>query len=220
MNLTVQPIPSQEAAPWILKKHYAKRMPPISYAFGLFDRLICQGIVTFGPTPTPAVQQNILGEEMADRVYELNRLCVDSKEKNASSFLVSNALKLMPKPCCIVSYADEGMGHKGYIYQATNFLYTGAVTAHDSEYILNGKKVHARTITSLGHTAVKAWAKENNIEEVKPKPKHRYVMLLGSKKDVKEMRRKLRYTVLPNYPKGNSQRYDASTHIQTQTLLF
>lgn len=218
--MKVEQIPTDEAAPWIMKKHYAHRMPPIQYAFGLFEDNCCTGVVTFGPTPTPAVQQNILGPDYADRVYELNRLCVDSKTKNASSYLVSHSLKLMPKPCLIVSYADEGMGHKGYIYQATNFLYTGAVTAHDSEYILNGRKVHARSITSMGHTAVKEWARKNGVEEVKPKPKHRYVMLLGSKKDVKEMRSKLRYPIVAAYPKGDIQRYDASQEISKQQVLF
>ena len=32
----------------------------------------------------------------------------------------------MLPPLIIVSYADKGQNHNGYIYQATNFLYTGA----------------------------------------------------------------------------------------------
>lgn len=218
--MNVQQIPNEEAYQWVIQKHYAHRMPCVQYAFGLFENNLPIGVVTFGPTPTPAVSQNILGPEWANKIYELNRLVVDSKEKNAASFLVSHALKLMPHPSCIVSYADGGMGHIGYVYQATNFLYTGAVTAHDSEYIVNGVKTHAHTLTARGHTAVKQWAKENNIEEVKPKPKHRYVYFLGSKTEIKAMRKLLRYPVLSVYPKGDTKRYDASASIPVQATFL
>jgi hypothetical protein len=32
---------------------------------------------------------------------------------------------MLPKPTIVVSYADTAMGHIGYIYQASNFLFTG-----------------------------------------------------------------------------------------------
>lgn len=215
-------IPTEEARPWILNKHYARRMPCVQFAFGLYENgeNVPSGIVTFGPTPTPAVQQNICGEKYSSIVFELNRLCIDSRDKNAASFLVGHALKLLPKPAVIVSYADEGQGHKGYIYQATNFLYTGAVTAHDSEYIVNGVKTHARSITSQGITAVKEWANKNGIEQVKPKPKHRYVMFLGSKKQREELRTALTYRIVSKYPKGESRRYDASAEVVLQTVML
>jgi len=209
-----------EAEPWCLEKHYAKRMPIVTFAFGLYDDGKLDGIVTFGPTPTPAVQQNILGPEWAENVLELNRLVVSCKEKNSASFLVASALQLLPKPKCVVSYADTNQGHVGYIYQATNFLYTGAVTAHDSEYMLNGKKVHARTLTASGITAPKEWALANNVEQIKPKPKHRYVFFCGNKYQKKEMRRLLRYEVVAAYPKGESARYDAGAEVKSQGLLF
>lgn len=218
--MKVESIPSNECVQWILKKHYAHRMPCVTNAFGLFEDMLLTGIVTYGPCPTPAVPQGICGGRFKEIVFELNRLCVDSKTKNASSFLISHSLKLMPKPSIIVSYADEGMGHKGYIYQATNFLYTGAVIAHDSEYMVNGIKTHARSITAKGHTAVKEWARKNNIEEIKPKPKHRYVMFLGSRKEVKEMKSFLKYPILNEYPKGETKRYDASSEVPIQGILF
>lgn len=34
--LVVTQIPSKEAEPWLLARHYAKRLCPISYAFGVF----------------------------------------------------------------------------------------------------------------------------------------------------------------------------------------
>lgn len=218
--MKVESIPTEDCVQWILNKHYAHRMPCVQYAFGLFEDRMLSGVVTFGPTPTPAFTQAVCGGEYTDKVFELNRLCVDTKTKNASSFLVGGALRLLPRPLIIVSYADEGMGHKGYIYQATNFLYTGAVTAHDSEYMVNGVKTHARSLTAKGITAPKEWADKNNIEKVLPKPKHRYLKFLGSKKEIREMMNKLTYPILDKYPKGETARYDASQEIPKQGILF
>ena len=47
-NYTVEPITYHEAKPWIIRKHYAKRIPPITYAYGLYKRGIIQGVVTYG----------------------------------------------------------------------------------------------------------------------------------------------------------------------------
>jgi hypothetical protein len=218
--MKVLPIKSQEAEPWLLYKHYAKRMPIIKYAFGLYENNLLVGVVTFGPTPTPAVQTYMLGDGWADKILELNRLCVESNNKNAASFLVARSLQLIPKPMAIVSYADGGQGHVGYIYQATNFIYTGAVTAHDAEYLINGKKTHARTITASGITNPKEWARQNNIEIIKPKPKHRYVYFCGNKKQKAEMMSLLTYPIVKEYPKGESKRYDAGGVVPTQELLF
>jgi hypothetical protein len=45
--MKVLPIKSEEAVPWILQKHYAKRLPSISYAFGLYENNDLVGIVTY-----------------------------------------------------------------------------------------------------------------------------------------------------------------------------
>ena len=34
-------------------------------------------------------------------------------------------IKATRKPKIVVSYADTSKGHVGYVYQATNFIYTG-----------------------------------------------------------------------------------------------
>jgi hypothetical protein len=217
--IKVEQIPTNEARPWILKKHYAHRMPCVQYAFGLFDDDVLSGVVTYGPPPTPAIKQAIFGGEMQEIVFELNRLCVSSKIKNASSILVGRSLKLMPKPSCIVSYADGGQGHVGYIYQATNFLFIGSVTAHDCEYIINGVKTHGRTLAARGITAHMEWAKTNDCEIIKPMPKNRYVYFCGNKTKRKTMMDKLTYAIEP-YPKGETSRYDDSANVEIQSLLF
>lgn len=218
--MKVLPIKSEEAEPWLLYKHYAKRMPIIRFAFGLYENNQLVGVVTYGPTPTPQVQKFMLGAGWESNIVELNRLCIDSTTKNAASYLVANSLKMLPKPMAVISYADGGQGHIGYIYQATNFLYTGAVTAHDDEYMVNGKKTHARSLSSRGITNPKEWAKENNIKIIKAKPKHRYIYFCGNKKQKNKMLSLLTYKIIDEYPKGNTKRYDAGGSVQTQQLLF
>jgi hypothetical protein len=212
-------IKPEEAHPWLLHKHYARRIPMIIYAFGLYDDTQLIGVVTFGLPPSAPLCRGICGQQWANNVLELNRLCLADNKKNQSSFLVAGAMRLLPKPSIVVSYADDAQGHVGYVYQATNFLYTGAVKAHDDEYMVYGKKTHARTLTGRGITNPKEWAKENNVEIVKAKPKHRYVYFVGNKHQKKQMLNALNYPQMP-YPKGDTKRYDAGSNVETQTLLF
>ena len=46
--MIVLPIKSEESYPWLLQKHYAKRIPQIMYAFGLYDDEHLVGVVTYG----------------------------------------------------------------------------------------------------------------------------------------------------------------------------
>ena len=204
--------------PWCKYKHYAKRIPNISYAFGLYvDRMLC-GIVTYGSLPTPQVKNGAFVDPNIELI-ELNRLCIDTDLKNAASILVGRSLKLLPGPMTVISYADSGQGHVGYIYQATNFLYTGAVTAHDSEYLVDGKKVHPRTLAARGISNPVGWSKEQGVERVKALPKHRYIYFVGTRRECKYMRQCLVYSISP-YPKGDVRRYDASGDVPVQGILF
>ena len=112
-----------------MKLHYAKRMPSISHAFGLYDNKELTGVVTYGSPASPSLCIGVCGPECKDMVIELNRLCLLNNKKNEASYLVSNSLKLLPRPMIVVSYADTSMKHTGYVYQACNFIYTGKTAA-------------------------------------------------------------------------------------------
>jgi hypothetical protein len=123
--MKVQAITNFDCKDWLLHKHYAKRIPPIEFAFGLFIDNILSGVVTFG-TPVSSTLRNLWNNEY--KLMELNRLVVnDGLPKNTLSYFVSSALKLLPKPLVIVSYADTSKNHNGYIYQATTFIIQGLV---------------------------------------------------------------------------------------------
>jgi hypothetical protein len=202
---SVKSINSVDTYEWILKKHYAKRLPSISYAFGLFEDVILVGIMTIGKPASPNLCEGICGIEFKEYVYELNRLCVnDGLEKNALSFFVSSALKLIKESLIIISYSDTSMNHNGYIYQALNFIYTGA-TIERTDPEIDGK--HARHIKTDGSI----------IKRTIRYSKHRYVLFIGKAKN--KLKKQLKYKQLP-YPKGENKRYDSSYNPKVQITLF
>ena len=190
MVVKVKLIPYAETKPWILEHHYAKRMPSVSWAFGLFVNDKLEGVVTYGKPVSPYLCTGICGAEHKAKVYELSRLCINSTApKNSASMLVGRSLKLLPKDLIIVSYADTGQGHVGYVYQATNWIFTG--TTKKRTDIDPGKGKHPRHYKQADRKNRKIrW------------PKHRYVYF----RDKKRMLKNLNYPILP-YPKGDSKRY-------------
>lgn len=97
----------------------------------------------------------------------------------------------------VVSYADSAWTHVGYIYQACNFLYTGMSAKRTDSYQPEGK--HPRSYDKNNHS---------DLMQTRSR-KHRYVYLVGSKREKKKMRAEMLYPVLP-YPKGDERQYDIS----------
>ena len=185
-NYKVTKISYHETKPFILGIHYAKRMPSISFAFGLFRNDVLVGVVTYGSPASPSLCKGICGEHWKQNVIELNRLVLIDNIKNEASYLVAQSLKLLPVPKIIVSYADTAQGHIGYVYQAINFLFTGTTKARTDMASKDGK--HSRhNLGDISNRTVRS-------------AKHRYVMFIGNKHQKKKMCNDLNYKILP-YPK-------------------
>lgn len=203
---SVKSIDSDQTYDWLLNKHYAKRIPSISYAFGLYESDVLKGIMTIGKPASPSLCDGICGKEFSKFVYELNRLCVeDDLGKNVLSFFVSNSLKLIKEDLILVSYADSLWNHNGYIYQATNWIYTGATKER----------------TDIGHEdGTHSRHYDKNIDYSIRKfrsSKHRYVYFLGKSKKI--FKNNLKYGIEP-YPKGENKKYDSSYKPEVQLNLF
>ena len=221
----VESINSKETYEWLLHKHYLKRLTSITYSFGLFKNNILEGVCTYGNALPSTMRRGICGEKYDDVVYELNRLCInEGLEENILSYFLSRTFRLIPKPKILVSYADKEVGHVGYIYQATNWIYAGK--SHiQLDWKLKGKEhIHSRTL--MDEFAFE----ENRVQKLKQKygddlyqvkriPKNRYVYFIGTKKQKKDMLKSLNYKIKP-YPKGKNKRYDASYKPQVQARLF
>lgn len=209
-NFKVIKIQKQFCFDLIEQSHYLKRLPSIMYAFGLYNGNDLVGACTFGSPPSLNLCEGVCGKEFKDEVLELNRLFLVNNEKNLASFFVSRALKLLPKPSIIVSYADKTNGHCGYVYQATNFIYTG----------LSEKRTNLKTDTGLHSRTEWRAKKEGEVREYVERPrKHRYIYFTGSKAERKLRRQKLNYKIL-GYPKTENENYDVDYIPSLQPLLI
>jgi len=220
--MNVLPINNFEVEPWLLEKHYANRIPSISYAFGLYEDEILVGVCTYGTPSSATLRNGIAGPENAKYVLELNRLCLDTKTKNAGSVLVGRSLQMLPKPSIVVSYADTEQEHIGYVYQACNFIYTG-LSAKRTDWKIKGMEhLHGQTIADMsrgceGSRSDFMREKFGNDFYLQDRPrKHRYIYVTGKNKTLKSQ---IRYQT-EAYPKGESKRYDAGKSVKTQQLLF
>jgi hypothetical protein len=175
-------------------------MPSVSWAYGLFDGENIVGCVTYGKPASNSLCVGLAGKENSKLVYELNRLVITTDIPNSASFLVGRSLKMLPKPLYVVSYADDGWGHKGYVYQATNWIYTGMTKPRTDIYSQGHSRHHCGDIT----------------KRQKRSGKHRYVYLIGNKKKMLET---LNYAILP-YPKGDSVHYDIDKPVPVDKELI
>ena len=109
-----------------------------------------------------------------------------------------------------MSYADENKNHYGYIYQATNWIYTGVSTPKHRYIFSDGSTFDIRRgIDRKGEI----------VDKILLKPTHRYITFVGSKKDKRVMSNDLKLNIKP-YPKGEPSRYDASYQPNVQTVMF
>jgi len=179
-------------------------MPPISYAFGLFIGDDIHGVITYGSPASSSLRNGIAGKNNAHLVLELNRLCCDN-EPNYASQLVAKSMALLPRPRIIVSFADTAQNHIGYVYQATNFVYTG-LSAKRTDWCIKGMEgKHGATIADMSkgqpHRAEFMREKFGDDFYLAPRSrKHRYLFIIGGKREKKELWAAVRYPKQP-YPK-------------------
>ena len=93
-DIRVSHISFKDIKPWLLHKHYAHRIPSISYSFGLFIDNELQAVCSFGHPVAHTLVKNVFGGEYQENVMELNRLCAnEGLPRNTLSYFVSRCLK-------------------------------------------------------------------------------------------------------------------------------
>ena len=173
-SLFIERISHADAARIVVEKHYLHRRPPMRFAFGLYSADELVGVCCFGTPPSRHLQKSLCPSNPS-LVIELNRLWAeDSMPRNTESFFVAACLKLLP-PLLVCSYADTAQGHKGYVYRAGNWNYSG-LTDQDRktpryDYVpTNGK--HSRDAFRSG-----------DFTKVRRKPKHKYWLATGNRRE-------------------------------------
>lgn len=185
----------KEAIDFLLPKHYSGRKPTITFSYGYFENNVLKSVCTFGKPASNSLCIGVCGKEYSEKVYELNRLCVDGEIEIQLSKFVSWCLnELKAENLILVSYADTQMNHKGYIYQATNWIYTGMTKARTDKYVEGGK--HSRHYNNNNQNGLRKFRSA----------KHRYIYFATSKTKKRRYMEKLNYGI-ENYPKGDNKRY-------------
>jgi hypothetical protein len=192
--MTVCVISHGEAADLVVRYHYLRRRPPISFSFGLIHNGVIKGVVTLG---VPASREMLTGALPSDPslVLELNRIWVaDDMPRNTASWFVSRALALLPGGRLILSYADTSQNHIGYLYRSLNFYYGGWTD-------MKRKLPRWDRKTATGKHSRDA-SRNGWVEKVRRKPKVRYWTVTGTKRDKRRLERqctllKLDWKTLP-----------------------
>jgi hypothetical protein len=179
---------SHEAAKFaVMNWHYSQAMPVGKLIYhGIWENEKFIGAIIYGRGAN-----HRLGEP-----YNLTQIeCCELVKVALSSHLapvsqmLSESLKILKKTNpglrLVISYADTKQGHKGGIYQATNWIYTGQ-SQTTREWFIDGKWVHNRIGSSH--------PKRNPKNTREGSKKHTYIMPLD-----KAMRRKVA-TMAKDYP--------------------
>jgi hypothetical protein len=91
------PIAYKQAVDFLLPRHYSGRKPSITFSFGYFEQNELKAVCTFGKPASNSLSIGVCGKEYKDKVFELNRLCVDGEiQIQLSKFLAwcLNQLKI------------------------------------------------------------------------------------------------------------------------------
>lgn len=200
---TIKPITYQEAMDIVIANHYLHRRAPCSKAYGLIDKdNIIKGVVVYGVPPSSTLLKGICGDDEKSNVYELTRLWIDDTvPKNGESYLIGNTIKLLDKEI-IVSFSEIKQGHRGVVYQASNFIYCGLSSKFKDPKVKGLEHQHHATYAhGLTNKQVEEKFGIENVYYVDRPRKHRYIYFNAtSKKRKNELISKLRYKVQP-YPK-------------------
>lgn len=230
-KVSIAPITKSIAKDIIVKKHYTHTWTACRYALGVFyegeetsnlefsnTKLIGCAIYGF---PVGAKAPTSVCEGLTkDNILELTRLYIDDGYgSNIESYALSQSFKWIRENDknikVLISYSDNGQGHLGGIYQATNWIYQGdssqialmpnwSISLHKDPY----KWIHSRTVYSK-------WG-SNNLDHLKREigkegythfwrrmeyVKHRYIQILSqNKKEKRDLLKRLKHEIKP-YPK-------------------
>jgi hypothetical protein len=199
-DFTIDAIPPRIAQRVVVRSHYLHRPAPCSHAWGLYLKGELIGCIMYGTPASSSLRAGICGPEHVKDVIELTRLWIDDRgPRNAESFLIGHTLRKVPKEI-IVSFADASFGHRGVVYQATNWIYTG-LSAKRTDWTIEGSDLHSHTLADA-FTSSEIRERFGDDFKLKDRPrKHRYIFFNCSRSRRKVLLAKLRYPVV-SYPKG------------------
>ncbi len=196
-DCVVAPVSSRDVDEFAKRWHYTRSGGAASWRYGLWHGVTLLGVVAYN-LPTREACETVFGSEHFDKVWHMGRLVLaDEAPRNSESRLIGGSLRLVqreyPHVWGVLTFAAIDAGHIGYVYQATNAIYTGT-GGHTVFYIDAAGNRRATSHVSITQARAKGWSVQRG------ELKHRYVYVLGTPSERRSRRKLLRLESLP-YPK-------------------
>lgn len=196
ITYTVEPCERKEIRDFIEKWHYSHNINGLlsDYCFKLMDGDTMVGAMIYGGLGMANCWKKYA--ESKDDIIELRRLCcIDDTPKNTESYFIGRTLKWLLKNTSIkkvISYADNTYGHRGTIYQASNFEHLGK-TAKGRVIMWNGKRYHDKTIRTKYKGELKPFALK--IKQALERGEAYYVPTLGKEIYMYDLEKRRKYQI-------------------------
>lgn len=187
MTIKIAGVTHQAAKFAVENYHYSKCLPSFKLIkYGVWENEKFIGVVIYSRGASPNLGKAL--DLHQTEVCELTRVAL-SKHDAPVSQIIAQTLKILksnnPGMRAVVSFADPKEGHRGGIYQAGNWIFTGS-SNEVTEYFIDGRWRHVR--------GVYHYAERKTASVRKAPGKFRYIYPLD-----KSVRRQLNKIALP-YP--------------------
>ena len=189
-SIEVRPISMGTAKGLIERNHDSGSLSGgtrLSFGAFLGSRLL--GAITFGAGPYNGYR--LVDDAKPMDCLTLTRLWLsDDLPRNSESRVLGVSLRSLKKHTSLkflVTYADPAQGHRGVIYQASGWMYTGLSERTPLYRINGGRPRHSRTVShAFGTHSVKYFVNHGlDVIVVPQSSKHRYIYFVigGGKVD-------------------------------------
>jgi hypothetical protein len=198
MTLLVAPCDNKAATFAVMNWHYSRSMPVgKAVKFGVWEDSRFIGTVIYGRGANPSLGKPF-GLDQTE-VCELVRVALTTHDHPVSQ-IVGHSLRQLQQVAgsglrLVISFADPMQGHRGGIYQAGNWVYSG-LCAPKTEFIAGGRMLKRRAYTGENYGSPRL-PLPPGATRVKVPGKHRYLYPLD-----RAMRRQIAPLAQP-YPSAD-----------------
>lgn len=239
-EVTVGPIDLHRSKKMIEENHYLGKWSPSSVCLGVFKVGISEpvGTLVYGPicgrpvlrglftkSEIPLRHGNVFRPSNSS-VLELKRMWVeDGHGFNIESLSISKSFDWLrenhPEVRVLVSYSDPSVGHRGTIYQSTNWWYQKLYETEDkTDFYVTfkhpsrtkpGEWNHSRTLGHIyGRRSLDILKRKiGRTFWIRPNiHKYRYLYFLGGKSERKRLMEFLSHPITRDYPKETKENND------------
>jgi len=184
-TITLMEDASGLASKLVVQYHYSHKTTPNHFLSFLVNK--DQGALQLGYGIRPAMKHTISKDIVKGNYCEFDRMWLsDVMPKNSESqviaLLLSYLKQVHPRIKFVITYADESVGNKGTIYQATNAIELPSVPT-DFYLLPSGERIHPVTMWHRHKTRAKAFVEKQypGIKHIKGTYKQRrYLYILNN----------------------------------------